>query len=92
MKLIRRLLLGLLGLAVLGGIVYAFKPQPVPVDAAVVGRAPLTVTVNEDGKTRIRERYIVSTPLAGQLSRVDLDAGDPVVAGETVLAMVLPDT
>ena len=92
MKLVRRLLLGLLGLAVIGGIGYAFMPQPVPIDAAVIGRAPLIVTVNEDGKTRIRERYIVSTPLAGQLRRVELDAGDPVVAGETVLATVLPDT
>jgi HlyD family secretion protein len=92
MKLVRRLLMGLLGLAVLGGIVYAFMPQPVPVDAAVIGRGPLSVTVNEDGKTRIRERYIVSSPLAGQLRRVELDEGDDVVAGETVLATILPDT
>lgn len=92
MKLIRRLLLGLLGLAVLCGIVYAFMPQPVPVDVAVIAPARLSVTVNEDGKTRIRERYIVSTPLAGQLRRVELDPGDEVVAGETVLATILPDT
>lgn len=84
--------MGLLGLAVLGGIVYAFMPQPVPVDAAVIGHGPLSVTVNEDGKTRIRERYIVSSPLAGQLRRVELDEGNDVVAGETVLATILPDT
>jgi len=92
MKLLRRLLLGLLGLAVAGGIVYAFLPQPVPVDVQVIVRGPLRVTVNEDGKTRIRERYIVSTPLAGQLRRVELDPGDDVKAGETVLATILPDT
>jgi len=92
MKLLRRLLLGLLGLAVLCGIVYAFMPQPVPVDAAVIASGPLSVTVNEDGKTRIHERYIVSTPLAGQLQRVELDAGDDVIAGQTVLATILPDT
>lgn len=92
MKLVRRLMMGVLGFAVLAGIVYAFLPQPVPVDAAVIGRGPLSVTVNEDGKTRIRERYVVSTPLAGQLRRIELDPGDAVVAGETVLATILPDT
>ncbi|MFO1094758.1 MAG: HlyD family efflux transporter periplasmic adaptor subunit [Planctomycetaceae bacterium] len=92
MKLVRRLLLGLLGLVVLGGLVYAFLPQPVPADTAVISRGPLSVTVNEDGKTRIRERYVVSTPLAGQLRRVELEPGDPVRASETVLATILPDT
>ena len=91
MKFVRRLLMALLGLAVVSGIVYAFLPQPVPVDAAIIGRGPLAVTVNEDGKTRIRERYVVSTPLAGQLRRIELDPGDEVVAGETVLATIFPD-
>lgn len=91
MKYVRRLLMGLVGLAIVGGIVYAFLPQPVPVDVAVVGRGPLMVTVNEDGKTRIRERYVVSTPLAGQLQRIELKAGDEVTAGRTVLATILPE-
>ena len=91
MKFIRRLLMVLLGLAVLGGIVYAFLPQPVPVDVAAISRDLLRVTVNEDGKTRIRERYVVSTPLAGQLRRIELDPGDEVVEGETALATIFPD-
>ena len=69
---------------------YAFAPPPAEVDVVAVTRGKLEVTVNEDGKTRIKERYVVSTPLAGELLRVDLHAGDPVQAGETLLAVIEP--
>ena len=69
---------------------YAFAPPAAEVDLATVTRGKLEVTVNEDGKTRIKERYVVSTPLAGELLRVDLHAGDPVQAGETLLAVIEP--
>ena len=62
-----------LAIAVVGSIVYAFLPQPIPVDMTEVDRGRLQVTVDEDGKTRIKERYIVSTPLTGRLQRVDED-------------------
>jgi HlyD family secretion protein len=91
MKLVRKLLLGAVALAIVVGVVYTFLPQPVIVDTAAVSRGRLEVTVNEDGRTRIKERYFVSTPLAGQLRRVELEPGDEVVAGETVLATILPD-
>ncbi|MCI0462867.1 MAG: hypothetical protein L0Z62_38460, partial [Gemmataceae bacterium] len=80
---IRKLLLLLFGLGVLAVIVYAFLPQPVNVDLTPVVRGLLRVTVDEDGRTRIRERYVVSAPLAGQLQRLGLKAGDPVEAGKT---------
>jgi HlyD family secretion protein len=91
MKLVRRLLMFAVVAAVFGLIVFAFLPQPVEVDAEVVSRGPLRVTVNEDGKTRIKERFVVSTPLAGQLRRVELKPGDPVEAGQTLLATILPN-
>ena len=69
---------------------YAFAPPAAEVNVATVTRGKLEVTVNEDGKTRIKERYVVSTPLAGELLRVDLHAGDPVQAGETLLAVIEP--
>src|SRR5262245_12673234 len=90
MKIIRKALLPILGLAVVGAIIYAFLPRPVEVDLASVRRGPLRVTVDEDGKTRIKERYVVSSPLAGQLLRIRLKPGDVVVPGKTVLAAIAP--
>lgn len=75
-----------LGALVLLGI--ALRPTTVLVDGAAATRGPLQVTVDEEGKTRIRERYIVAAPLAGRLQRVALKAGDTVEAGTTVLATI----
>jgi HlyD family secretion protein len=55
-------------------------PKPAPVDIARVTKGSLSVTVNEDGKTRLRDRYLISSPLAGHLQRIKLRAGDPVFA------------
>jgi HlyD family secretion protein len=89
-RMVSRILGILLVLVVLAAIVMAFLPQPVAVDAAVVERGPMQVTVDEDGRTRIKEKYIVSAPLAGQLQRIQLRAGDAVHAGETVIARIDP--
>lgn len=85
-----RIVTFLIVLAVLAGLVVAFMPRPVAVDVAEVRRGPLVVTVDEDGRTRIRERYVVSAPLGGELQRISLRAGDPIQAGETVLAEIIP--
>lgn len=79
-----------LGLLVVGGLVLAFMPQPVTADVGLVTRGPMRVTVDEDGRTRIRERYVVSSPLDGQVQRIRLRAGDEVKAGETVLTTLAP--
>ncbi|MGE5319227.1 MAG: efflux RND transporter periplasmic adaptor subunit [Hyphomicrobiaceae bacterium] len=71
------------------GLAIGFMPRAVPVDVAEVKRAPLTVTVEEEGKTRVRERYLVSAPVAGYARRIDLKAGDAVAAGQ-VLATIDP--
>lgn len=78
--------LGLAALAVF--IITGLLPKPVEVDTARVFRGPLTVSVLEEGKTRIRNRYIVSPPIAGYLRRVPVRAGDPIEAGKTVLALI----
>jgi HlyD family secretion protein len=78
------------GLAVVAAVVYLFWPAPVAVQTARVGRGPLAVTVDEDGKTRIKERYEVFSPLAGQLRRIELHEGDPVETGQTLLATIEP--
>ena len=79
-----------IAVAIVAAIVYAFLPQPVTVDLATVNRGPLQVTVDEDGKTRIKERYMVSAPLAGRLLRIELDPGDDIERGSTLLARIEP--
>jgi HlyD family secretion protein len=80
----------LAGLGIVALLVYAFLPGPVDADVVVVTRGRLLVTVDREGKTRIRERYVVSTPLAGRLQRIDLHPGDQVQEGTTVLAVIEP--
>ncbi len=69
---------------------FALTPKPVDVEFATVTEGPLVVSVREDGKTRIREKYIVSAPVAGRLSRIELEAGDEVSSENTLLAVIQP--
>ncbi len=69
-------------------VVVGLWPRPTSVEVAVVERGPLVVTVDEEGMTRVRNRYVVSAPVAGHLRRIDWKAGAPVVAGQTVLALL----
>lgn len=87
----RRLLLWgvVLGLLVL--VILGFIPKPLTVEVAEAGYGPLTVSVFEEGKTRIRNRYIISSAVPAYLERVELRAGDKVVEGETVLAVLRPE-
>ncbi len=89
-KTLRRILGFVILAAVVAAIVLAFRPQPVLVDTTIVGRGELQVTVDEDGRTRIRERYVVSAPLNGRLQRVMLDPGDQVTQNQTVVATIEP--
>jgi HlyD family secretion protein len=68
-------------------VVYGFMPKPVSVDAATAVRGPLRVTINEEGRTRVKDRYIVSAPVSGYMQRVELDVGDRVLRGETVVSL-----
>jgi len=88
--LLRRLLPITVGLAVIVAIVYAFLPQPVRVDLGTVTSGPLQVAIEQQGKTRIKDRYVVSSPLAGRLLRIELRAGDLVEAGRTIIATIEP--
>jgi len=75
---------------VLFGLIYAFWPTPVPVDLGSATRAPMTVTVDDEGETRVKEVYLVSAPLPGRVLRFSGNVGDIVVAGETPLAIIQP--
>ena len=69
-------------------IAFGLWPRAVSVESAIVTRGPLLVTVDEQGMTRVKNRYLVSAPVAGQLRRIDWKAGAPVEAGKTVLAVL----
>ena len=70
-------------------VTVGFWPSARPVDTAPVTRGPLRVTVDEEGETRVRERFVVSAPVAGRVLRIELEAGDPV-GRDTVVATFLP--
>jgi len=76
------LVLGLCGAAL--GTVLALRPRPVPADVASVTRAPLVVAIEESGKTRVKDRYVVSAPTTGRVSRLLLEPGDWVREGDTL--------
>ncbi len=69
---------------VIAGLVLAFRPKPVPVEAAEVVRGPLQETVEEEGKTRMHDHFVLAAPVAGKLRRIELHAGDRVAAGQIV--------
>jgi len=62
----------------------ALRPSPIDVDVAVVERGPLRVTVDEDGETRAHDRFVVSAPVAGRVSRIELREGDSVGQNQVV--------
>jgi HlyD family secretion protein len=65
-------------------IIVGFLPRPVLVDSAVVMRGRLSVTVEEEGRTRVKDRYVVSAPVAGFIRRIELDVGDSVDKDQTI--------
>lgn len=78
----------IVGVALLLLIGAGLWPKAMPVETAQVTRGDLVVTVSEEGMTRVRNRYVVSTPVAGQLRRIDWKAGAIVEAGKTPLAII----
>jgi len=72
---------------VLAALLWGFWPGPVPVEGAQALRAPLRVTVEEEGRTRVKDRFVISAPVAGYLQRIQLDVGDAVAQGQTLAVM-----
>lgn len=76
--------------ALLTLIVFGLMPKPAPVETARVTTGRLRSTVNEEGKTRIRQRYVVAAPVAGQLRRIPFKAGAAVTNTQMVVAVIDP--
>ena len=77
-------------LVVAGIAVLAAWPRTLEVDVARVTQGDMQVTIDEDGETRVRQRFVVSAPVAGRLQRIELEPGDRVVRGKTVVARLAP--
>lgn len=84
MKWVKRGLIAAVVLAVLAVVGYGFMPKPVAVDTANVSRGGLAVTIDEEGKTRVRDRFVVFAQIGGRMERVALKPGDPIKAGDVV--------
>ena len=84
MRLKRWIIVALVAAAVVFAIAYGFLPAPVPSDIISASRGPLMVTVEEEGRTRVVDRFVVSAPVAGYMRRVALEAGDAVKKGQAV--------
>ena len=85
----RRLFWLVILLLIIAALVYGFRPQPRLVDVASASHGPMRVSVEEEGKTRVIDRYDVSAPVAGTACRIDMDVGDPVKKGQ-VLTTIKP--
>lgn len=77
----------LISVLIIGLLVWGFWPQPILVEVVKVKRAPLTVTIEEEGRTRVVDRYVISAPVDGVTCRVQLDVGDPVAQGQVLLGI-----
>jgi HlyD family secretion protein len=86
----KRILLAAAAVVVLALIVWSFLPKPVPVETATVSRGPLQLVVEEEGETRVADRYAVTAPTAGILRRIELEEGDVVASGQPLLTLDPP--
>ncbi|MGE0159873.1 MAG: efflux RND transporter periplasmic adaptor subunit [Gemmatimonadales bacterium] len=76
----------ILAVVVTVGLIVALvlRPEVISVETGVVDRGPLRVTIDEDGETRVEDRYLVSAPVMGRLVRLRCEVGDTVKAGEVI--------
>jgi HlyD family secretion protein len=89
-NLLRRLGVWSVVALLLFAVLWGLWPKPIVVETGEVTRGSLTVRVSEEGKTRVRNRYVIAAPVSGRMRRVSLKPGDEVKAGETILTAIEP--
>jgi HlyD family secretion protein len=70
----------------IAGLIYSFWPEAVPVDTDTVTRGEMAVGITDDGVTRVDEVYLVSAPVTGYVTRIEIEPGDTVAPGDTIIA------
>ncbi len=83
----RRLIWFTILLLIIAALFYGFRPQPRLVEIAKAARGPMQLSVEEEGKTRVIDRYVISAPVAGTTCRVDLDVGDTVEKDQVLITI-----
>lgn len=78
------------GVLVIVLVLWGFAPTPVPVDLTLIKSAPMEVTIDGEGRTRVHDIYTVSAPVSGRIKRIEVHVGDRVVADQTLLASIEP--
>lgn len=80
----------LIAAVVIAALYLAIRKPPYQVDLAKVTQGPMTVTIYDVGETRVRDLFVVAAPINGRLTRIELEPGDPAIAGQTVVARMAP--
>ncbi|OOG28630.1 efflux transporter periplasmic adaptor subunit [Thioalkalivibrio denitrificans] len=88
--MIKKILIALIAVAVIGFLAWGFRPAPVLVDTEQVTRGTLAVTIEEEGRTRVIDRYEVSAPITAQARRIRLEVGDEVRLGDVLVTLDAP--
>src|SRR4030042_3456430 len=83
----RKLFVTIIILVAVLATLYGFIPKAVEVDLVDVLRGPLQVTIEEEGRTRLKERFVISAPIAGYMQRIGAKVGDPVRKGQIMVAL-----
>jgi HlyD family secretion protein len=83
----RKIFIISIALIVMGLIIYGFLPKTQLVDLVSVTRGPLQITIEEEGRTRLKERFTISAPTAGYMRRINAKVGDPVKKGQVVAVL-----
>lgn len=83
----RRAVLGTLVVLGVFGLFLGLRPQPVEVDIGIASRGPLRVTLEQEGRTRVLDRYVVGSPVAGYARRIKLEAGQSVSRGVSLVEL-----
>ena len=86
----RQIVIGAVSIVVIGLLALSMAPRPVPADMALLERGELLVTVDDEGETRLIDAYVVSAPVAGRVLRIEIEVGDEIRGGDTVLATFEP--
>ena len=76
--------LGLVFIVLAALVAWALRPQPISIEIAEATKGAFEQTVSDDGQTRVRDRYVIAAPLAGNVDRIQLEVGDPVKQGAIV--------